>query len=671
MVEKFLVTAALPYASGPRHIGHAAGVYIPADIYVRYHRMKGNDVVFICGTDEHGTPITVQAIQEGVKPIDIADRYHKVIKESFDRLGFSFDNFSRTTREIHYRLAQDFFLTLYKKGYIYEKRMKLLYCSNCKRFLPDRYVEGICPHCGSEGARGDQCDACGRVLNTVDLIHPHCTICGTPPTTRESTQWFFKLSAFEGAIKNMLEESRHWPDNVRNFCLQLIEKEGLKDRDITRDMEWGIPVPLPEAKGKVLYVWFDAPIGYISATKEWAQQIGQPERWREYWQGNVKIVHFLAKDNIPFHALIWPAMLMAYGNFNLPWMIPAYEHLNLEGRKMSTSRGWVVELNDFLDEFDPDMLRYYLTINAPQRRDVDFYWKEFQRRVNDELADIIGNLIHRTLSFIYNNFDGKIPTPSEFDEQDKEMIRLIEGAPLTVGKHIEEFNSSAGLKEVIKLARFGNKYFNDKQPWRTLKENPRKCATTLYICAQLARSLAILLAPYLPFTSQRLWKSLNLQGNVHGQRWEAAVELGLKPGQQINKPEPLFTKLSDEIIKKREEKLQALLKFQAPSMVSEQDFAKLDIRVGKVLSAELVPKSKKLLKLSVNISGKQRTIVAGLAQYYSPKELVGKEVAVVVNLKPVQIMGIKSEGMLLAAEDEKGPSILTTDRPVKAGARVR
>lgn len=671
MAERYLVTAALPYASGPRHIGHAAGVYIPADIYARYHRMKGHDVVFICGTDEHGTPITVQAAQEGVRPIDIADRYHKVIKDSFDKLGFSFDNFSRTTREIHYRLAQDFFTTLYKKGYIYEKEVELLYCSNCKRFLPDRYVEGVCPHCGAEAARGDQCDACGRILNPTDLVNPHCVICNTAPTTRKSLQWFFKLSAFEDAIKKMLEENRHWPDNVRNFCLQLIEKEGLKDRDITRDLEWGIPVPLPEAKGKVLYVWFDAPIGYISATMEWAQKIGDPQKWREYWQGNAKIVHFLAKDNIPFHAIIWPAMLMAYGGFNLPWMIPAYEHLNLEGRKMSTSRGWVVELNDFLDEFDPDMLRYYLTINAPQKRDVDFYWREFQRRVNDELADIIGNFIHRTLSFIYNNFDGKVPAPGEFDEQDKEMLRSIENARVMVGKHIEEFNSSLGLKEIVRLARSANKYFNDKQPWRALKEDPQKCATTLYVCAQLTRSLAIMLAPYLPFTSQRLWRMLNLPADVHKQSWDSAAELGIKPGHKIRKPEPLFIKLQDGAIRKREEKLQAILRAQSPTVVTAEEFAKLDIRIGKVVSVEPIPRSKKLLKLSVDVGGERRTIVAGLAQHYSPEQLAGKNVVVLLNLKPAQLMGVTSEGMLLAAEDEKGPSILTPDRPVKPGSRVK
>ena len=671
MAERYLVTAALPYASGPRHIGHAAGVYIPADIYARYHRMKGHDVVFICGTDEHGTPITVQAAQEGVRPIDIADRYHKVIKDSFDRLGFSFDNFSRTTREIHYRLAQDFFTTLYRKGYIYEKEVELLYCPNCKRFLPDRYVEGVCPHCGAEGARGDQCDACGRILNPTDLLEPHCVICHATPTTRKSLQWFFKLSAFEGAIKKMLEENRHWPDNVRNFCLQLIEREGLKDRDITRDMEWGVPVPLPEAKGKVLYVWFDAPIGYISATMEWAQKIGEPERWREYWQGDAKVVHFLAKDNIPFHAIIWPAMLMAYGGFNLPWMIPAYEHLNLEGRKMSTSRGWVVELNDFLDEFDPDMLRYYLTINAPQRRDVDFYWKEFQRRVNDELADIIGNFIHRTLSFIYNNFGGKVPAPGEFDEQDREMLRLMESAPARVGKHIEEFNSSLGLKEIVRLARAANKYFNDKQPWRTLKEDPQRCATSLYVCAQLTRSLAIMLAPYLPFASQRLWRMLNLPADVHGQGWDSAAELGMRPGHEIRKPEPLFVKLGDEVIRRREEKLQAILKAQSPAVVTAEEFAKLDIRIGKVVSVEPIPRSRKLLKLSVDVGGERRTIVAGLAQHYSPEQLAGKDVAVILNLKPVQLMGVTSEGMLLAAEDERGPSILIPDRPVKPGSKVK
>lgn len=671
MTEKYLVTAALPYASGPRHIGHAAGVYIPADIYARYHRMKGHDVVFICGTDEHGTPITVQAVQEGVRPIDIADRYHKIIKDSFDKLGFSFDNFSRTTREIHYRLAQDFFMTLYKKGYIYKKEVELLYCSNCKRFLPDRYVEGVCPYCGAEGARGDQCDACGRILNPTDLVNPHCVICNTTPTTRKSLQWFFKLSAFEDAIKKMLEENRHWPDNVRNFCLQLIEKEGLRDRDITRDLEWGIPVPLPEAKGKVLYVWFDAPIGYISATMEWAQKIGDPEKWREYWQGDAKIVHFLAKDNIPFHAIIWPAMLMAYGGFNLPWMIPAYEHLNLEGRKMSTSRGWVVELNDFLDEFDPDMLRYYLTINAPQKRDVDFYWREFQRRVNDELADIIGNFIHRTLSFIYNNFDGRVPAPGEFDEQDKEMLRLIENTQVTVGKHIEEFNSSLGLKEIVRLAGAANKYFNDKQPWRTLKEDPQKCATTLYICAQLTRSLAIMLAPYLPFASQRLWRMLNLPADVHKQSWDSAAELGIRPGHEIRRPEPLFVKLQDEVIRRREEKLQAILRAQPPTVVTAEEFARLDIRIGKVVSVEPIPRSKKLLKLSVDVGDKRRTIVAGLAQCYSPEQLVGKNVVVLLNLKPIQLMGVTSEGMLLAAEDEKGPSILTPDRTVKPGSRVK
>ena len=544
--ERILVTSALPYANGPVHVGHAIGAYLPADVYVRYHRMKGSDVVYVCGTDEHGTPITVTAEQEGISPKEVVDKYYMIIKDAFHNLGISFDNFSRTTKKFHYKNSQDFFLGILDRGYIYKKAVERPYCPNCNRFLPDRFVRGKCPYCNAEDQRGDQCEACGKQLEPHELENSYCIICKTEPIQKETEHWFFRLSRFSGKLRKWISENRHWPDNARNFSLGWIS-EGLEDRAITRDLDWGVPVPLEGADGKVLYVWFDAPIGYISSTQEWAEDMGEPERWEKYWKEDCRIVHFIGKDNIPFHAIIWPAMLMAHGNYNLPWQISSNEYLNLEGKKMSTSRGWVLWLHDFLSEFEPDLLRYYLLSINPAKHDADFSLKEFQHRVNNELVATLGNFINRTLRFLEKN-DSVVPGVEDFDDMDSEMQELIRESPESVGRHIENFRFLEALREFMRISHHGNEYFQKKEPWKGDSD------TTLYMCANLTRTIAILSVPFLPFTAEKLWKMLNLEGSVFEQRWNDAAELAVEEGHKIGKIGLLFRKIDDDRIEKFEKK---------------------------------------------------------------------------------------------------------------------
>jgi len=533
--ERYLVTSALPYANGPIHLGHIAGAYLPADIYVRYQRLMKRDVLYICGTDEHGVPITITAEMEGITPKEIVDKYYQSHKESFKRFGISFDNFSRTSYQLHYKTSQDFFLTLYKKNYLTEKTIIQFYCVYDKRFLSDRYVEGICPHCKRPGARGDQCESCGKWIEQTMLIEPECKLCGNTPEIRKTKHWFLKLGEFQEKLENWINSKKGWKENVVNFCNGWF-KEGLQDRAVTRDLDWGVPVPLEDAKGKVLYVWFDAPIGYISSTKEWAQNIGKPDLWKKYWMDkNTKLIHFIGKDNIVFHAIFFPAMLMAYTEYILPENVPANEFLNLEGNKLSTSKNYAVWLDDYLEKFPPDPLRYCLTSISPETKDTDFSWKDFQARNNFVLADIVGNFINRTLTFAEKYFDNRIPHPEDLSESDKAMLETSQKSFKVIGEFIESFHIRNGVKELINVARTANKYFNDEEPWKNIRDNIGRCKTTIYVCIQVVGSLALLMYPFMPFTSEKIRKILNIDTELNTLKWGEGRILKLWKKRKIRK----------------------------------------------------------------------------------------------------------------------------------------
>jgi methionyl-tRNA synthetase len=555
LAEKILVTAALPYANGPLHVGHLAGAYMPADVYVRYQRLKGSDVIFICGSDEHGVPITIRADHERVTPKEIVDRYHFMMKNSFQRLGICFDNYSRTSLPLHHRISQDVFLRLHEKGFVSEQEVRQYFCAPCRRFLPDRYIEGECPHCHHGGARGDQCEACGRWLEPEQLLVPRCKVCGTPPEMRSTRHWYFRLSEFQRQLQEWQSGKPEWKSNVREFCAGWFG-EGLTDRPITRDIDWGIPVPLPGAEGKVLYVWFDAPIGYISSTVEWAQNLGTPERWRDYWcDPNTRLIHFIGKDNIVFHAIVWPAVLMAHGEFILPHNIPANEFLNIEGEKLSTSRNWAVWVDDYLEVFPPDPLRYYLAANAPENKDSDFAWKDFQARNNGELADILGNLVNRSLSFLEKHFDARVPEAPVLTAADQAVLEAIRTSVATIGALLEEFQVRRAVSELMNLARTGNKYLNDSAPWTTLKLDRARCAATLNTILQLELALAALMDPFMPFSAARLREMLNAQDSIPGQRWHDIPLLRLPAGHKLGARDILFRKIEDDVIEAQVAKL--------------------------------------------------------------------------------------------------------------------
>jgi methionyl-tRNA synthetase len=642
-LSKVFITCALPYANGPTHLGHLRSTYIPADVYARYNRMTGRDVLFVCATDEHGTPIAVKAEKEGKSPKEIAGRYYQMIKKDLESCNISLDNFSRTTDPLHYEIAQNFFLTLYNKDYIYEKAIKQPYCDECNRFLPDRYVEGICPYCNGEGARGDHCEVCGRHLDPIQLQDPHCLICNTTPEIRESTQYYFRLSQFEDEIKTWIVNNQELPVNVKNYALQWI-KEGLKDWILTRDMEWGIPVPLKEAKGKIIYVWLEALLEYITSAVIWSRE--NKKSWKEYWDD--KAVHFIGKDIIYHHSIFWPALLMAY-DCKLPYTIIAGEYLSLEGQKMSTSKNWVIWTSDFLKDFEPDILRYYLLVNAPLTRDTDFSWEDFQRRINDELADVLGNFLHRTFSFTTRFYQGKIPEPAELDEYDDKMLNLLQVTPAKISAYIENFKFREGLVELIKVAKSGNKYFNDKEPWKNIKSCPHKAENCLYICNQMAKMISVLLKPYLPDKSREIIEILNIEEELN---WESASQK-LPPGHEINNPSPIFTKIEDQTIQNKKRDLYKNLGElnEMKHIISIEDFAKLEFRVGKIIGAKKIKGSDSLLKLMVDVKDKQLQVVAGLANKYPPDEILNQKVIVLVNLKPAKLFGVKSEGMILATGD--------------------
>jgi len=555
IAEKILVTAALPYANGPLHLGHLAGAYIPADVYVRYQRLKGSDVVFIGGSDEHGVPITLRADRENVTPQAVVDRYHAAMKKTFERIGVKFDNYSRTSLPLHHKISQDFFLRLNEKGYIREQSVRQHYCLSCRRFLPDRYIEGECPHCHQQGARGDQCELCGRWLEPEQLIQPKCKICGSSPELRDTKHWYFRLSEFQRQLENWQASKPEWKNNVREFSSGWF-KEGLTDRPITRDIDWGIPVPLPDAEGKVLYVWFDAPIGYISSSVEWAQNQGNPDLWRDYWcDPKTRLVHFIGKDNIVFHAIVWPAMLMAHEEFILPAEIPANEFLNIEGQKISTSRNWAVWADDYLDVFPPDPLRYYLEANAPENKDADFTWKDFQARNNGDLADVLGNLINRCLSFVEKNFENKVPPSGALLDADNDALAAIDKAVSAVGSALDAFQVRRGVSELMDLARVGNKYFNDAAPWAAMKTDRARCATILNTTIQLEAALAALMSPFMPDSAEKLWTMLNIPGKIDDLRWRDIAGFRLADGHPLGKREILFSKIEDAIIQAQIDKL--------------------------------------------------------------------------------------------------------------------
>ena len=663
MEKKFkrtLVTTALPYANGPVHIGHLAGVYVPADIYTRYLRLKGEDVIMIGGSDEHGVPITIKAKAEGVTPQDIVDRYHNIIKKSFEEFGISFDIYSRTTSAIHTQMASDFFRKLYDKGEFIEKTSMQYYDEDANQFLADRYITGTCPHCGNEHAYGDQCEACGTSLSATDLINPRSAITGNKPVLRETKHWYLPLDKWEPFLRHwILDEHKEWKPNVYGQCKSWLDM-GLQPRAVSRDLDWGVPVPVEGAEGKVLYVWFDAPIGYISNTKELL-----PDKWELYWKDpETKMVHFIGKDNIVFHCIVFPAMLKAEGSYILPDNVPANEFLNLEGDKISTSRNWAVWLHEYLEDFPgkQDVLRYVLTANAPETKDNDFTWKDFQARNNNELVAILGNFVNRALVLTHKYFDGVIPTCGELTDYDRQTLSELAGTKEALSNNIENYRFREALKEAMNVARIGNKYLADTEPWKLIKSDPERVKTILNIALQITANLSVAIEPFMPFTAAKIVKMLQ----AGPFKWDDLGRTDLIPaGHQIGEATLLFEKIEDDVIQRQLDKLEATKQANAAANTSQNienqkesvsfdDFQKMDIRVSKILAAEKVAKTKKLLKLTVDTGIDTREIVSGIAEHYTPEELVGKEVLVLVNLEPRELKGILSRGMILMAENPTG-----------------
>jgi methionyl-tRNA synthetase len=661
--KRHLVTSALPYANGPIHIGHLAGVYIPSDIYTRYMRLRGEDVISICGSDEHGVPITLKARNEGISPQQVVDRYHELNKKAFEDFGISFDIYSRTSNRIHYETASEFFLKLYKKGEFVEKTSNQYYDEEAGCFLADRYITGTCPHCSNENAYGDQCEKCGTSLSPTDLINPKSTISGSKPVLRETLHWYLPLDKYEPWLKKwILEEHREWKVNVYGQCKSWID-QGLQPRAVSRDLDWGVPVPVEGAGGKVLYVWFDAPIGYISATRELTPD------WEKYWKDpETRMVHFIGKDNIVFHCIIFPAMLKAEGSFILPDNVPANEFLNLENDKISTSRNWAVWLHEYLQEFPgkQDVLRYALCANAPETKDNDFTWKDFQARNNNELVAILGNFVNRTLVLTNNYYSGAVPGRGTPDKYDTDVLSEIGKLRLAVESNLDAFRFREALKEAMNLARLGNKYLADKEPWKISKSDPEKVKTIINISLQITANLSVICEPFLPFSMKKLREMLNCREFT----WKDAGNTKLlEEGHKINRAELMFEKIEDEAINRQVEKLMNTKKANEAASakvvplkepVSFDDFSRMDLRTATVLEAEKVPNTTKLLKLKIDCGTDIRTIVSGIAEYYEPEALVGKQISVVANLEPRNIRGIESKGMILMAEDKDGKLVLVT-----------
>ena len=669
MSKRYTITAALPYTNGPIHIGHLAGVYVPADIFARYQRLKNNDVAFICGSDEHGVAISIKAKKEDTTPQAIIDKYHAIIKQSFADFGISFDNYSRTSAPIHHQTASDFFKKLYEQGDFIEEISEQLYDEEAHQFLADRFVIGTCPKCGNPEAYGDQCERCGSSLNATDLIDPKSSITGSKPTLKATKHWFLPLNRYQEFLEKWILEGHKsdWKPNVYGQVKSWLDDE-LKPRAVTRDLDWGIPVPVEGAEGKVLYVWFDAPIGYISSTKEWAEREGKD--WRPYWQDkNTELVHFIGKDNIVFHCIIFPAMLKAEGSYILPTNVPANEFLNLEGNKLSTSKNWAVWLHEYLQDFpnQQDVLRYALTANAPETKDNDFTWKDFQARNNNELVAIFGNFINRVAVLTQKYYEGAVPAAGEFNDIDTETLRQITELTEKIEQSLERYRFREAQQELMNMARLGNKYLADEEPWKLIKTDPERVKTVMYVALQIATALAVASEPFLPFTSEKLKRMLQLGAIT----WESlktnATEL-LKAGHRIGTTELLFEKIEDAAIEKQLQRLEntKLANQQeaqantevtvAPQkeFISYDDFAKMDIRIGTILEAEKMPKADKLLILKVDTGIDQRTIVSGIAQSFAPEEIIGKKVTVLVNLAPRKLRGVESQGMILMVENSEG-----------------
>lgn len=697
---RYTITSALPYTNGPIHIGHLAGVYVPADIYARYLRLTGNDVLFVGGSDEHGVAISMKAKKEGVTPQQIIDKYHGIIKKSFADFGISFDNYSRTSLPIHHKTASDFFTTLYDKGDFLEETTAQLYDPEAEQFLADRFVIGTCPKCGHKEAYGDQCENCGSSLNATDLIDPKSTISGAVPTLKETKHWFLPLERYENFLKEWILEGHKndWKSNVYGQCKSWID-DGLKPRAVTRDLDWGIPVPVKGAEGKVLYVWFDAPIGYISSTKEWAEREGVD--WKPYWMDkDTKLVHFIGKDNIVFHCIIFPSMLKAHGDFILPDNVPANEFLNLEGQKLSTSKNWAVWLHEYLEEF-PDMqdvLRYTLNASAPETKDNDFTWKDFQARNNNELVAIFGNFINRVAVLTHKYYNGIVPKPSNFTEVDLETLATVKKYPEIISSSLERYRFREAGQELMNLARLGNKYLADEEPWKVIKQDEDRVRTIMFTALQIASALAILSEPFLPFTSNKLKRILNFTSTSSSdpqkdrvgslstrlneefgqvaEGWEdvAIQDILIPADHQINPAELLFSKVEDDVIQKQLDKLEATKKANETlnkevvaqkETITYDDFSKLDMRVGTIVEAEKMPKAKKLLVLKIDTGLDVRTIVSGIAESFTPEEIVGKKVTVLVNLAPRALRGVDSEGMILMTQNAEGKLVFLN--PDEAG----
>ena len=680
--KRTTVTAALPYANGGVHIGHLAGVYVPADIYVRYLRLKKQDVMYVCGSDEHGVPITIRARKEGVTPQDVVDRYHALIKKSFEDFGISFDVYSRTTSETHHQFAADFFRKLYDEGKLTEETTTQLYDEEAKQFLADRYVVGECPHCHSEGAYGDQCEKCGRDLSPTELINPKSTISGSTPVLKETKNWYLPLNEYQEWLKQwILEGHKEWRSNVYGQCRSWLDMD-LQPRAMTRDLDWGIPVPVEGADGKVLYVWFDAPIGYVSNTKELCEK--EPEKWgswQQWWQDEeTRLVHFIGKDNIVFHCIIFPVMMKAHGGYIMPDNVPANEFLNLENDKISTSRNWAIWLHEYLVDFPgkQDVLRYVLTANAPETKDNNFMWRDFQERNNSELVAIYGNFVNRALQLTKKYWNGVVPACGELTDVERRTIDEFKDVKQKVETLLDQFKFREAQFEAMNLARIGNRYITECEPWKVWKDDPKRCETILYVSLQLTANLAIAFEPFLPFSSRKLRQMLNLAEFDWNQLGQTDI---LKPGHQLAEPELLFEKIEDDAIQAQLDRLERIRKENEMAQqqaepvkpsVSFEDFEKLDIRVGRVLSCEQVKKSKKLLQFSIDDgTDTPRTILSGIAQWWKPEELVGKDVLFVANFEPRKIMGIESQGMILSAVDADGSlAVASLLRNVKPGSQV-
>ena len=673
--KRYIITAALPYTNGPIHIGHLAGVYVPSDIYSRYLRLQGRDVLFVCGSDEHGVAISMKAKKEGVTPQEVIDKYDGIIRKSFSDFGISFDNYSRTSAKIHHDTASEFFKTLYDKGDFIEEVTEQLYDAKADQFLADRFVVGTCPKCGNEEAYGDQCEKCGSTLNATDLINPKSTITGETPIMKSTKHWFLPLDRYQDFLKEwiLVGHKNDWKPNVYGQVKSWIDG-GLEPRAVTRDLDWGIDVPVEGAEGKKLYVWFDAPIGYISSTKEWAQREGKD--WEPYWKDqDTKLVHFIGKDNIVFHCIIFPAMLKAEGSYILPENVPANEFLNLEGNKLSTSKNWAVWLHEYLEEFpnQQDVLRYALTSNAPETKDNDFTWKDFQARNNNELVAIFGNFINRVVVLTNKYYEGIVPSPSpltpeggipNFSKYDNEVLTELKAYPAVISSSIERYRFREALSELMNVARLGNKYLADEEPWKMIKTDPARVQTQMYVALQIAAALSSLCEPFLPFTSKKLLKMLNIEIN----NWNLDFEdWNLLPaGQQIGEAELLFSKIEDEEIQKQIDKLEATKTANSAEnavplaigtqkdLIQFDDFAKMDLRVGTILEAEKMPKANKLLILKVDTGIDVRTIVSGIAESFKPEDIIGKRVTVLVNLAPRNLRGVESQGMILMTNNSEG-----------------